>query len=246
MARVHYDKKIKQRAKDLRRDGLSYKEISLKLNIAKSTARLWVKDVKLRPDQREKLYTKAIEAIRKSPNNSRERRKREIEEILKLATKEIRFPINDDAFKLLGAMLYWAEGDKAKNFSISNSDPLLIKFMVEWMRKVFKITLDQLKANLNIYSQQNDLEIKKFWSELTGIPLENFGKSFIKPANKGFKKNTLYYGTIKVRMAKGGDALHRVFGWVKTLLKNLKIDVDRVETKWNKLKTDYNRNITHP
>lgn len=243
MHRNYYDKKIKQQARRLRGNGFSFKEISEKLGIAKSTARLWTKDIQLKPEHRKRLYTKGIEALRRSPNNSKERRKREIEAILKLAEKDISLPIDSNTFKLLGAALYWAEGDKTKNFSITNSDPLLIKFMVEWMKSSFKITLNQLKANLNIYSQQNDLEMKRFWSELTGIPLKNFGKSFIKPANKGFKKNTLYYGTIKVRMNKGGDAIHRVFGWIKMLLKDLKIDVDSIETKWNKLKTDFQRSF---
>ena len=212
----------------------------MKLNIAKSTARAWTTDVILSPQQKEHLYTKAIIALSKSPNNSRERRRREIEAILKSAKKELDLPISLTAFKLLGAMLYWAEGDKTKNFAITNSDPLLIKFMVDWFIKIFKIRPDKLTAHLNIYSQQNDSEIKKFWSELTGIPLSNFGKTFIKPANKNFKRNTLYYGTIKVRVLKGSDARERVFGWIKIFLENLSIETGTIQTRWNKLKIDRN------
>jgi hypothetical protein len=69
--------------------------------------------------------------------------------------------------------------------------------MVRWLKRVFGISPNFLKAWLNIYPQQNELELKQFWSQLTGIPLENFGKSYIKPPNKNYKKNTLYYGTIK-------------------------------------------------
>jgi len=84
--------------------------------------------------------------------------------------------------------------------------------MVKWFKEVLKISPETLKANLNIYPQQNEQEIKQFWSELTGIPLENFGKSYIKPLSKGYKKNNLYYGTIKIRVLKGTNLRYRVFG----------------------------------
>jgi hypothetical protein len=69
------------------------------------------------------------------------------------------------------------------------------------------------------------MKVKKFWSPLTNIPLENFGKSFIKPKNKEHKKNNLYYGTIKIRVPKGTDMRYRVFGWIKTLLKDVTPEV---------------------
>lgn len=238
MVKKSYTAKFKERARMLRNAGLSYKEIAQQLKIVKSTARLWTQDVPLNAEQKNRLYTKGVEAMSNGPNSSKERRGREIEKILIAAKKEISLPINKDTYKLLGAMLYWAEGDKKKNFAITNSDPLLIRFMVGWMKEIFSITTKQLKAHLNIYQQQNDLEMKSFWSDLTGIPLENFGKSFVKPAGKGFKKNTLYYGTIKVRMVKGSDGLQRIFAWIKNLLSDLSIEVDKIETKWNKLKTE--------
>lgn len=108
--------------------------------------------------------------------------------------------------------------------------------MVRWFEKIFGVPPQNLKAKLNIYPQQNELEIKQFWSRLTGIPLENFGKSFIKPPNKGYKKNNLYYGTIKVRVPKGTDTRHRVFGWVKAVLKEIAPKVELTQKEWRSLK----------
>lgn len=87
--------------------------------------------------------------------------------------------------------------------------------MISWFKKMFGISPATLKAHLNIYSQQNELEVKKFWSEITSIPIENFGKSFIKPTNRGFKKNNLYYGTIKIYVPKGTDMRHRTLAWIQ-------------------------------
>jgi len=108
--------------------------------------------------------------------------------------------------------------------------------VTRWLKRVLGISPGNLKAWLNIYPQQNDLEIKRFWSELTGIPFENFGKSFTKPPNKGFKKNNLYYGTIKIKVPKGTDMRYRVFGWIKTVLKDIAPEVELKQKEWKSLK----------
>lgn len=236
-----YDYKIKKRAKFLRKKGLSYKEISDKLGIVKSTARLWCKDIILKPEQIERLYTKQIKMMAEGPKSSHERRKKEIQTILENAEKEIKFPIECSAYRLIGAALYWAEGSKTKHFCITNSDPFLIKFATNWMYDILNAKPEDLKVHLNIYKQQNEIEIKKFWSQLTKIPLENFGKSFVKPENKNYKKNTLYYGTIKIRIKRGTNLRYRVFGWINAILKNLNLEINNTEKQWQKLKTDYMR-----
>ena len=85
--------------------------------------------------------------------------------------------------------------------------------MVQWLKNIFNIDPSALKAWLNIYSKQKDNDLKGFWSNVTGIPLSSFGKSFVKPASKGFKKNILYHGTIKIYIPKGTDMRYKVYGW---------------------------------
>jgi len=240
---IKYGKKIKQKARQLRKQkGFSYKEISDKLDIAKSTARLWCGDIILKPEHKKRLYTKQIEILSKGPNCSHERRKREISYIIQKGEKEIKLPLDKRARKLVGAALYWAEGAKTQHFAMTNSDPYLIKFFVCWLKDVANVEAKDLSAHLNIYPQQKDVLIKKFWSEITGIPLENFGKSFIKPKNKNYKRNTLYYGTIKIRVFKGTDLRHRVFGWVNAILEDVNAkQIEKIERRWSKLKTDYMR-----
>jgi transcriptional regulator with XRE-family HTH domain len=232
---------LKNKAIQLRKNGLSYGDIAKKLDISKSTASLWLHDIQLTPLQRKKLNANQAVHLNTGPHSSYERRKNQIQKIQDKAENEISFPLTKDAYKLFGAALYWAEGNKVNDFTITNSDPLLIQFMCQWFYKIFDIKPSHLKAHLNIYTNQNDIQIKKFWSDITKIPLSQFGKSFIKPVNKNYKKNTLYYGTIKVRVAKGTDLRYRVFGWINTVLKDAKIDVERIERKWYKLQDNYKR-----
>lgn len=226
---------LRQRATALRKKGLSYKEIQEKVPVAKSTLSLWLKGVPLKPEHRERLYTKQIEILSRGPKSQRERRKQEINKIIKEAEGEIEFPQSKEAFRFLGAALYWAEGSKTNDFSIANSDPHLILFMVKWFEEMFGVKATELRAKINMYEQQNDNQLKKFWSDLTGIPLQNFGKSFIKPPNKGYKKNTLYYGTIKITVPKGSDMRHRTFGWIQAALQDIDPFVQSTQRKWIKL-----------
>jgi transcriptional regulator with XRE-family HTH domain len=227
---------LKKKARALRRQGLSYKEIHEKIDVAKSTLSLWLKDVPLKPEHKARLYTKRILGMTRGAMGQKERRAREIDAIIKSAVKEISMPLSDDAYKLFGVALYWGEGNKTKNFGITNSDPYLIAFMVQWFDKVLNVKPAMLKPYLNIYPQQNELALKKFWSELTNIPLKNFGKSFVKPLNKGYKKNNLYYGTMKIYVPKGTDFMHKVYGWRTAVLQPLENIVNLTERKWISLR----------
>ncbi len=228
--------KLKSEAIKLRKQGLSYNEIKKKINVSKSTLSLWLKAVSLKPEQRKLLYTKQVLILARGPQSQKERRLKEINKIIKEAEKEIQLPLSFEAYRLMGAALYWAEGSKTVHFAITNSDPHFILFMVRWLRKVFGIVPRSLKAKLNIYPQQNESEIKQFWSQLTGIPLESFEKSFIKPLNKKYKKNNLYYGTIRIRVPRGTDKRHQVFAWIKSALKEVAPEVELRQKEWKSLK----------
>lgn len=223
---------LHNKAVALRRKGLSSNEIRKEIPISKSTLSIWLKDIPLNKKQRKRLYTKQIEILSRGTPSQKERRHREIDAIIDGAMREISLPISADAYQLFGAALYWAEGDKRKNFQITNSDPYLITFMVQWLKRVFNIDPSTLKAWLNIYEGQNDTELKEFWSDVTGMPISNFGKSFIKPASKGFKKNILYHGTIKIYIPKGTDKRYKVYGWIKAVLQGSKIDIPYGRQRW--------------
>ena len=212
---------LQNKAVKLRKKGLSYGEIHKIIPVSKSTLSFWLKSILLKPAFKKRLYTKQIEILSRGPQSQKERRQREVDKIIDDAQKEIKTPLALDAYRLMGAFLYWAEGAKTSGFQVSNSDPYLIAFMIQWIEKIFSIPPKNIKAWLNIYPQQNDLKLKKFWSKITNIPLENFGKSFVKPLSKNYKKNNLYYGTIKFNVARGTNLRYRVFGWIKAALKNV-------------------------
>ncbi|MDE2001408.1 MAG: hypothetical protein KGI60_02475 [Patescibacteria group bacterium] len=227
---------LRRRATDLRKKGLSYNEIRKEIGVSKSTLSTWLKMVPLAAEHKERFYTKQIYILSLGSKSQKERRAREVADIVRRAEEEVSSPVSFEAYRLMGAALYWAEGSKYNMFELTNSDPRLILFFVRWVDLVFGVRSGQLKMRLNIHAQQDESEIKKFWSELTGIPLANFGKTYIKPPGRGFKKNNLYYGTARVEVPRSVDMRHRVFGWIKGATRSMDRDIEFIERKWHSLK----------
>src|SRR3989339_604550 len=92
----------------------------------------------------------------------------------------------DKEIKLLGTMLYWAEGYKGNETSgynsvdFANSDPDMIKLFMLFLRRAFVIDEKRLRVLLYCYSNQNVLDLVKYWSILTRIPSSQFSKPYVR------------------------------------------------------------------
>ena len=202
---------LRQKARHLRRTGKSYQEIVRKLKLSKSTVSIWCKDIKLSPTQIVVLGKRYDTQLRGAKANQAKRRK-EIKIIQKIASKEISKP-SKEMFKIAGAMLYWAEGNKTNHLGITNSNSEMIVLMVKWFKEFLNIRPHKLKAHLHLHSGQNEKEIRHYWSKLTGIPENKFGKTYIKPEGTGHRKNKLYNGTIRISVY-NKDLLYKVMAWI--------------------------------
>jgi len=204
--------KLKEKARKLRKRGWSYKEIAEKVPTHRTTLSRWCKDIKLTPEQiiaRGGRYANRL----KGAKANQSKREKEVKRITTEAKKEIR-PLTDHEFKLAGLALYWAEGTKTSGCSVANSDPKLIRFIIEWFRKVCQVADPKLTANLYLHSGHNETSMKRYWSKLTGIPLHQFKKSFIKKEGSGHKKIDLYNGTINIRI-NNEDLRHKIMSWLE-------------------------------
>ncbi len=186
---------LKEHARILRSGGWSYKDILKEVPVAKSTISLWCRDVPMSEVHRRNLSKRwdtqrlGIKAIQKM---FWKKRCDAFERGVKMAHH-----IREDEF-IAGVMLHWAEGNKKNNAGIANSDARIIKMMVGWFEKYFHIKRTSLAIHLHLHSGQNEEKMKKYWSQITGIPRKNFIKSFIKPEGSGYRKNILYNGTVKI------------------------------------------------
>ena len=233
---------LKDDAIKLRMKGLSYREIKQEIDVSKSTLSSWLKNILLSPEHKQRLYTKQVAILNLGSRSHHLRRQGEISRIIGSAQNEVSAFLSDETVKLLGAAIYWAEGTKKGTTRVTNSDPALILFMVYWLKRVFGIETSSIRAWLNMYSQQDEKDLIAFWSDLTGIPAKNFGKSYIKPENKNYKKNTLYYGTIQISVPKSTDLQYRIQGLVRGFISTIDPKLKSTILRWEGLR-DIQRTI---
>ena len=208
---------VKERVISLRKKGLSYREIRGKIPLAKSTVSDWCKDIKLTEEQIARLEqlkkNGSYAGSLKGSKVNQKRRAIEIQQIKKAAKSEVPLLLKEKLW-IAGLMLYWAEGHKSRKVGISNSDPNVIEFLMEWLRVCCNVGDSRFKPHLNLHSGQNEDEIKEFWSKTIKLPKEQFGKSYIKEEGTGHRKNILYRGTLRVDIC-NLNLLYKILGWIE-------------------------------
>lgn len=202
----------KVKAVELRKKGLSYKQIKECINVSKSTLSDWLKDIELTSDQKSRLNRLQATAYL-GAKKIQARSKAYHDTIKEAAMKEAFLLINDSLF-VSGLMLYWAEGDKRSGqLQFSNSDPDMIKLMMKWFRKYCGVPKKKFRIGLFIHTLHVREDCLEFWSKVTNLPLGQFNKPYIKPTIFSNKKNKLYDGTCVIKIH-NRDLLSKILGWL--------------------------------
>lgn len=152
-------------------------------------------------------------------------------EIVNTAKREIRLLTKDSIF-FIGTALYWAEGYKrpqlrngkeitSHSVSFTNSDPGIVLMFLRFLREVCEVPNEKIKADVRIYQHLNTDQALEYWSGLTRIESENFGKVYYGVSKSSLGKrpyNRLPFGTIQIRV-NDTKLFHRVMGWIEGLKK---------------------------
>jgi transcriptional regulator with XRE-family HTH domain len=173
----------KPQALKLRKEGYSLKEVAGRIGISKSTSSLWLRNVRLSPQAQARLASHCREGILRgaavrhklgilTEDKIRHQVKQELE----------RLALSRAQQKIMCAMLYWAEGSKDKNVvGFTNSDPVMMKTFITLLREAFAVDESKFRMLLHLHEYHNAEKQKQFWSQVTGIPLKQFNKSYVKP-----------------------------------------------------------------
>ena len=215
----------KKQAVKLRLIGNSYKQISDILGVPKSTLSSWLKDIYLSEKAQNKIQSRlkssSIAKLIARNKNQSILAKINHEKICKQAEKEAKKLFSDPLF-LLGTSLYWAEGykqgaygSKWKSIDFANSDSDMIKIMIKFFVKFLNVKKSEIKVQIMIHDKNNTENAENFWHKITGIPKENFIKTFskisISSLNK--QKRKLANGTIHIRI-NNVKSFFRLIGWI--------------------------------
>ncbi|MBR9705547.1 helix-turn-helix domain-containing protein [Candidatus Pacearchaeota archaeon] len=204
--------KEKEECRILRKRGLSVRKIAEQIGVSKGSVSTWVRDINLSNDQIEKLKMKSV-AGRKNSEAFRDKRRQSQEKGRKRIQKE-------DKEYSFGCALFWGEGNKCKNqIRLTNSDPKMLAFFVNFLHKYFKISDDSITFNFQYYLN-NGLtfeDIVSYWSNQLGLPKKCLRKCTLKSQYYSNSKIKHPYGIGSICVG-NTDVVHQLYGSIKEMV----------------------------
>ncbi|WP_405555108.1 hypothetical protein [Streptomyces sp. NBC_01171] len=209
---------LRERARDLRRQGCTYDQIEAALGCSRSSVSLWVRDLpkptpKYTPEEQQALMREGLERYRAA---GRER----LEEARASAREEIG-ELTDRELFLAGVALYWAEGQKSKPYNrrerlvFVNSDTGVIRTYLAWL-DLLGVERERLGFRVLIHESADVPAAQRFWAGVAGVDVSDLARPTLKRHNpRTVRKNTGvgYHGCLVVDVARSAELYNRVEGW---------------------------------
>ncbi|WP_030985370.1 hypothetical protein [Streptomyces sp. NRRL S-1813] len=208
---------LRERARELRKEGKTYDEIQVELGCSKSSISLWVRDLPKppprTPEEASAIARRGWEATLKRRDEARQQTKAD-------ATREIGALSDRDLF-IAGVALYWAEGTKDKPYArregvtFVNSDPNVIRLYLAWLN-LLGVEPERVGYRAMIHCTADVAAAEQYWADLVGVPVTALHKTTIKKHNpKTVRKNAgdTYHGCLVIRVLQSADLYRRIEGW---------------------------------
>ena len=87
--------------------------------------------------------------------------------------------LSDRDFLMFGLGLYAGEGSKTdRTVSMANTNPVLVRIFVTWLRRQFMIDESRLRVKLYLHEGLDLAAATRFWSESTEISVSQFREPY--------------------------------------------------------------------
>ncbi len=223
---------IREKALALRKIGFSYKYISSKTGLAKSTLSGWLAEIPYSPNK--ETVTAFGKARAAASARRAELRQKSIQEIRKTAIKEVG-GINQRDLFMFGLGLYMGEGCKTNGqIRVMNSDPRIIRATIAWFR-MLGVEKRQIKLRLHLYPDSDVKQSLQFWSRTISIPLSQFQKHQIDSRidKKAKMRRKLPFGTAQLTIQGGGRKEYGVLFFRRIQLWNEAVSLEIQKRTWS-------------
>ncbi len=216
-------RKDKNGAIKLRKLGKSYNEIRAELRVPKSTLSAWFQNEgwsnKIAIDLAKKLESQNKIRLRELNRIRGEHLRRAYEEAEDEAVEEFALLKYHPLF-IAGLMIYWGEGNKTSKYhcGIANTDPLMIKIFLQFLRNICNFDRPRIKAWLLIYPDLDPKACLEYWAKEIGLNDGDFNKTMVitgKSANK-----RLPFGVCNV-VVSSAYLKRKILIWIKMLANDL-------------------------
>ncbi|MER7981816.1 hypothetical protein [Streptomyces sp. NPDC095817] len=209
---------LRERARELRRQGRTYNEIQAELGCSKSSVSLWVRDLphpepRCTPEEQRARMNAGLARLRAEQDQVREETKRQAAESIG--------ELSDRELFMAGVALYWAEGQKSKPYqrretvAFVNSDPGVIQVYLAWL-DLLDVPRERLRFRVMIHETADVDTAERYWADLVGIDATTLLATTLKKHNpKTVRKNVgdAYRGCLVIRVLQGADLYCRIEGW---------------------------------
>lgn len=223
---------LREKAINLRKQGLSYREIMEQIPIAKSTLSDWLHSVSLARYQKQRLTEKKLASAKRGGETKHRQRVIETRKIIESAKKEIG-AISKHELWLIGTMLYWAEGSKEKEYdhnsrvAFTNTDADMICLFLRWLKEICGKNLPDITFDIYIHKlhEHKTSEIIDFWARTVGCSPVHFQHIYYKKGNpKTIRKNTgsNYNGTIRISVKSSSSLNRKIAGWTRGVVESFR------------------------
>ena len=196
---------LKSEAIRMRTRGASIRDVEAKLGIPRSTLSGWFKHLKLSEYHQKVLRKKAARAIIRARVEAVKWHNLQKTLRMKLAAEDAARTLNNIDFtnsaivELALAILYLGEGTKkTAQTAMGNSDPLILRFFVRTIQKLYSLTPTDFKCHLHLRADQDPEKMARYWSRELGIPRRNFLKPLIDQRTFGSPTYPHYKGVCAI------------------------------------------------
>ena len=211
----------KQEVLDLRKSGVSLPDISKKYGIARSTLSYWFKDIELGDKEKNRIKLSASERMAKSRLKAAAWHRNQKQLRLLRAENEARdiyasIEKSSATLELALAMLYFGEGGKENSTTMGASDAFMLEFFLVSLENLYNLDRQKFRYDLHLRDDQNNDQLKQYWSSKLGVPVAKFGYVSKDPRTIGKPTKPGYMGVCQIAV---GDisilrrlkALYRVY-----------------------------------
>ena len=208
-------------ARRLRVEGLLLREIAERLGISIKTAGLHTRGMPWPQRSKHGGGAEHVRAMAEARWGDYRRSRDGAIQQRKLAAARAVGEVDDSTLLLLGAVAYWCEGTKSKpwrrhgQWTFINSDPLLMRLMVRWLRLV-GVPPERWVVRIQIHETGDLPAAEAYWREVLGLPHLAYAKATIKrhkPLTNRKNLGSDYYGCVCIYVRRGAELLQQVEGW---------------------------------
>lgn len=189
----------RERARQLRAQAWTLKEIAEHLGVSKSSVSVWVRDVEF--DRGARRSSRTGRRPRGADHPLRRRKLARIEELDEWG--RARFArLSEQSLLVAGVALYAGEGDKRDGqvkFANSNAD--LMRFFCTWLRHFFEVDESRLRVYLYLHAGL-DLEAAiEHWADVTQVPTHQFTRPYRAVPDESIRSTKHLFGCASISYA---------------------------------------------